>query len=170
MNNWLIGSSEYVDLMCYCSHRFKETWNQKAIFRAELFARAKSCMFTCKDFLTSLSFPLNPKTSPLRGSSLDQWRCFCASDCGQQGLWTTGLSWPRQNVCLEKTCCPCSFTNAESRWPLKPVPGKTGRNHWCWLCGWRPVTFLSSFRQSVDEQSQGPRHCKSQAGILNSGP
>lgn len=131
MNNWLTGSSVYIDLMCYCSHRFKEAWKQKAIFRAGLFARVKSCIFTCKDFLMSMSFPLNPKTSPLRGRSPDQWRCFCASDCGQQGLWTTGLSWPGQSVCLEKTCCPCSFTNAESRWQLKPVPGKTGRNPWC---------------------------------------
>lgn len=43
-------------------------------------ASLKSCIFTSKDFLTSMSFPLNPTTSPLHGSNPGQWRCFCAAE------------------------------------------------------------------------------------------
>lgn len=171
MNNWLFGSSEYINLMCYCSHKFKEAWKQKAIFGAELFASVKLRIFTCKDFLMSMSFPLNPKTSPLCGSNPDQWRYFCAIRLHATGTMANWFKLAKAEcllaASLEKACCPCSFTNVESMQPLKTfifvvsadafalrVPGKIGRNHWCCcVVGDQKgtVTFLSSSRQSAVE-------------------
>lgn len=87
-------------------------------------ASLKSCIFTSKDFLTSMSFPLNPTTSSLHGSNPGQWRCFCAAETVDNCL-NLAKAECLLAASLGKTSCPCSFTNVLS------VPGRTGRNHWC---------------------------------------
>lgn len=72
----------------------------------------KSCIFTCKDFLTSVSFPLNPKTSPLHGSNPGQWRCFCAAGTVGKCL-NLAKAECLLAASLEKTSCPCCFSNAD---------------------------------------------------------
>lgn len=72
----------------------------------------RSCLFACKDFLTSVSFPLNPKTSPVCGSNPGQWRWFCAAGTVDKCL-NLAKAECLLAASLGKTSCPCCFTNGD---------------------------------------------------------